>query len=104
MEAWIHFTESVRNPVWISCALKTNLVRCMFISSTPISLGLQGSPTVDSPSLNIIMSLLVLRFVLTFFISAASICCMLPRLSYLQMHHDDVIDAGQDNRLFSPGH
>ena len=102
MEAWIHFTESVRNPVQISCTLKKNLVRCMFISSTPISSGLRGSPTVDSPSLNILMSLLLLCFVLIFFISAVSICCVLPRLSYLFTYHNDIIDAGQNKRLFAP--
>ena len=70
MEAWIHFNESVRNPVWISCELKKKSSRCMFISSTPISSGLRISPTVDSKSLNILMSLSVLRFALTFLISA----------------------------------
>ena len=103
MEAWIHFNESDRNPVWISCALKKNLPRCIYISSTPISLGLRSSPTVDSPPLNILMSLSVLRFVLTFFISAVSVYCMLPRLSCLLTCHNDVINAGQNNRLFAAG-
>jgi hypothetical protein len=51
------------------------------------------------------MSLSVLRFVLTFFISAVSVCCMLgTRLSYgLLTCHNDVGDIGQNNRLFSPG-
>jgi len=80
-----------------------NLPRCIFISSTPISLGLRSSPTVDSQPLNILMSLSVLHFVLTFFISAVSVCCMLPRLSCLLMCHNDVIDAGQNNLLFAPG-
>ena len=76
----------------------------MFISSTPISSGLRSSPTFDSQSLNILfISLSVLRFVLTFFISPVSICCMLLRLSCLLTRHNDVIDAGQHNRLFSPG-
>jgi hypothetical protein len=35
-------------------------------------------------------------------ISAASVCCMLPRLSCLLTCHNDVIDAGQANRLFAP--
>jgi len=46
----------------------------MFISSTPISSVLRSAPTVESQSLNILMSLSVLRFLLTFFISAVSIC------------------------------
>jgi hypothetical protein len=75
----------------------------MFISWTPISSGLQGSPTVDSQSLNILMSLSVLRFALTFFISAVTVCCMLPRLSCLLTCHNIVIDAEQHNRLFALG-
>jgi len=49
------------------------------------------------------MSLSVLRFVLTFFISTVSVCCMLPRLSCLLTCHNDVIDAWQNNLLFAPG-
>jgi hypothetical protein len=30
MEAWMHFNESVRNPVLNLCALKKILSRCMF--------------------------------------------------------------------------
>jgi hypothetical protein len=71
---------------------KKNLPRCMFISSTPIFSGLQSSPTVDSQSLNILMSLSVLHFVLTI-ISAVSVCCLLPCLSCLLTRHNDVIDA-----------
>ena len=73
----------------------------MFISWTPISSGLRGSPTVDSKSLNIRTSLSGLRFVLTFFISAVVVCCMLPRLSCVLTRHNDVIDTGQHNRLFA---
>ena len=36
-------------------------------------------------------------------LSAVSVCCMLPRLSCLLMYHNDVIDAGHNNRLFGPG-
>ena len=57
MDAWIHFNEQVRNPVGISCALKANLSRCMYIFSTPISSGLLCSSTVDSQSFNNLMSL-----------------------------------------------
>jgi len=103
MEAWIHFNESVRNPVLISCVLKKNLGRCMFLTSTPMSLGLRSSPTVGRQSMNIFMSLSALHFLLTFFIAAVSVCCMLPRLSCLLTCHNDVIDAGQNNRLFAPG-
>ena len=81
---------------------KKNLPRCMFISSTPIFSGLQSSPTVDSQSLNILMSLSVLHFVLTI-ISAVSVCCLLPRLPCLLTCYNGVIDAGQNNRLFAPG-
>ena len=63
-----------------------NLPKCMFISS-----GLRSSPSVDSQSLN--MSLSVLHFVLTFFISAVSVCCMLPRLSCILTSHNDIIDC-----------
>ena len=77
--------------------------RCMFISSTLISSGLRSSPTVDSQSLNIFMWLSVLRFALIFFISALSVCWMLPRLSCLLTCHNDVIDTGHNNRLFAPG-
>jgi hypothetical protein len=81
----------------------TNLPRWMFVSSTPISSGLQSSHTVDSKSLNILMSLSVLRFVLIFLISAVSVCCMLPRLLCFLTCHNDFIDSGQTNRLFAPG-
>ena len=64
--------NQVRNSVLISCALK----RSMFISSTTISAGLRSSPTVDRNSLNIFMSLSILRFALKFFISVVSVCCM----------------------------
>ena len=37
--------------------LKTNLARCMFLTSTPISSGLRSSPTVDRQSINTLMSL-----------------------------------------------
>ena len=84
-------------------ALKENLRRCMFISPTPISSGLWSSLSVDSESLNILMSLSVLRFALTFFISAVSVCCLLPRLQCLLTCYNNVIDAGQNNRLFAPG-
>jgi hypothetical protein len=40
---------------------------------------------------------------LTFFISAVSVYCMLPRLSCLLTCHNDVINAGQNNRLFAAG-
>ena len=53
------------------------------------------------PLLNILMSLSVLSFVLTFFISAVSVCCMLLHLLCLLTCHNDVIDAGQNNRLFA---
>ena len=98
MEAWMHFNESVRNPVWISCVLKKKSSRCMFISSTPISSGLRSSPTVDSQSLNILMSMSVLSFVSTFFISAVLVCCMLLHLLCLLTCLNDVIDAGQNNQ------
>ena len=75
----------------------------MFISSTPIFSGLQSSPTVDSQSLNILMSLSVLHFVLTV-ISAVSVCCMLPRLSCLLTRHNDVIDACLPRALIWIGH
>jgi hypothetical protein len=65
-----------------------------FISSTSISSGLRSSLTVDGQSLHILMSLSVLRFALTFFISAVAVCCMLLRLSCLLTCH---------NRLFAPG-
>ena len=102
MEAWIHFNESVRNPVFILCVLKKNLGRCMFLTLTPISLGLRSSPTVGRQSMNILMSLSALHFLLTFFIAAVSVCCMLPRLSCLLTCHNDVIDAEQNNRLYAP--
>jgi hypothetical protein len=54
-------------------------------------------------SVNILMSLSVLRFALTFFISVVSVCCILPHLSCLLACHYDVIDAGHNNRLFAPG-
>ena len=73
----------------------------MFISSTPIYSGLRSSSSVDSQSLNILMPLSVLCCALTFFISAVSVCCMLPRLSLL-MYYNCVIHAGQNNRLFVP--
>ena len=94
--------NQVSNPVWILCALEKNIARCMYISSTPIYSGSRCSPTVDSQSLNILMSLSVLRFALTFFISAVQVFSMLPRLSCLLTCHNDVIDVGQNNRLFSP--
>ena len=50
----------------------------------------------------ILMSLSALRFLMTFFIVAVSVCCMLPRLSCLLTCHNDVIDAGQNNRLYAP--
>ena len=53
---------------------KTKSARCIFTSLTPISSVIRSAPTVESQSLNIIMSLSVLRFLLTFFISAVSIC------------------------------
>ena len=68
-----------------------------------ISSGLWSSAIVDSQSFNILMSLSLLRFALTFFISAVSVCCMFPRLSCLLTRHNDVIDAGQNNRLFALG-
>ena len=49
------------------------------------------------------MSLSILRFFGTFFTSAVSVCCMVPRLSCLLTCHNNVIDAGQNNRLFAPG-
>ena len=49
------------------------------------------------------MSLPVLHFVLTFLICTATVCCMLPRLSCLLTCLNDVIDAGQNNRLFATG-
>ena len=69
---------------------------------------LRDSPTVDSQFLDIFMSLSVLRFVLIFFISIVSrVSFMIPRLSCLLKkmltYHNDVIDVGQNNRLFSPG-
>jgi hypothetical protein len=42
MDAWIHFNEQVRNPVGISCALKANLSRCMYIFSTPINVDIHA--------------------------------------------------------------
>jgi len=64
----------IRKPSWnFVRAEVTNLARCMFIS-TPISSGLLNSPTVESQSLKIRMPLSALRFSLTFFISAVSIC------------------------------
>ena len=87
----MHFNELVRNPALISCALKAILPgACSITTSTS---GLRGYPTVDRQSMNILKSLSVLRFSLTFFISAVSVCCMLPRLSYLLTRHNDVIDA-----------
>jgi hypothetical protein len=96
--------HQVRNLVLISCTLEKNLPMCMFIS-TPISSGLRSSPTVGRQSLNILMSFSVLRFVLTFFISAVPVCNMflVTRLLCLLTYHNDVIDVGQNNRLFSPG-
>ena len=35
--------------------------------------------------------------------SPVSVCCMVPRLSCLLTCHNNVIDAGQTNRLFAPG-
>ena len=87
----------VRNPVWISCALKTNLARCMYIS-TPIYLGLRCSPTVDNQSLNILMLLSVLR--LDWYFSSPFYRFF---VWYLLTCHNDVIDAGHTNRLFVPG-
>ena len=103
MEAWIYFNESVRNTVRTSCTLNKYLAMYMFITSAPISSGFRSSLTVDSQSLNILMSLSILRFVFTFFICAVSVCCLLPRLSCLLTRHNDVIDAGQNSRLFAPG-
>ena len=74
----------------------------MFISSTPISSGLRSSPTVKSQSLNILMSLSF-----TFFIYILHLCridlWMLHRLSRFLTCHNDVIDAGHNNRLSAPG-
>jgi len=62
-----------------------------------------GITEFSHQSVNILMSLSVLRFALTFFISVVSVCCILPHLSWLLACHYDVIDAGHNNRLFAPG-
>ena len=62
-----------------------------------------GITEFSHQSVNILMSLSVLRFALTFFISVVSVCCILPHLSCLLACHYDVIDAGHNNRLFAPG-
>ena len=62
-----------------------------------------GITEFSHQSVNILMSLSVLRFALTFFISVVSVCCLLPHLSCLLACHYDVIDAGHNNRLFAPG-
>ena len=114
MDAWIHFNEQVRNPVWISCVLKANLPRCMYIFSTPISSGLLCSSTVDSQSLNNLMSF---QFYVLYWHSSSLLyrfLCMLLRLSCLLACHNDgfwlplwylqtgLIDAGKHKRLFAP--
>ena len=56
--------NQIRKPAWISCELKkTNIARCMFISST------RSSPTVESQSLHILMS-----FSFTFCIDILHLC------------------------------
>ena len=60
-----------------------------------------GITEFSHQSVNILMSLSVLRFALTFFISVVSVCCLLPHLSCLLACHYDVIDAGHNNRLFA---
>jgi hypothetical protein len=62
-----------------------------------------GITEFSHQSVNFLMSLSVLRFALTFFISVVSVCCILPHLSCLLACHYDVIDAGHNNRLFAPG-
>jgi hypothetical protein len=114
MDAWIHFNEQVRNPVWISCALKANLPRCMYIFSTPISSGLLCSSTVDSQSLNNLMSF---QFYVLYWHSSSLLyrfLCMLLRPSCLLACHNDgfwlplwylqtgLIDAGKNKWLFAP--
>ena len=89
MDAWIHFNEQVRNPVWISCALKANLSRCMYIFSTPISLGLLCSSTVDSQSLNNLMSLPFYVLYWHFTSLLYRFFCMLLSLSYLLTCYND---------------
>ena len=76
---WIRFVNLLAFRV---CWNKKNLARCMFISSTSISSELRSSPTVESQSLNILMSLSVLRFFychsssLSYrFVNASSIVC-----------------------------
>jgi hypothetical protein len=101
MGAWIPFNESVRNHVCISCALKKILPGAC---SSPRLHYLQDYgvlPLSIANSFNILMPLSVLRFALTFFISAVLVCYMLPRLSRLLTYHNDVIDAGQTNWLGS---
>ena len=97
MEAWIHFNESVRNSAWIS----GGQAHVHLLDS--ISSGLWSYPIVDSQSVNILMSITALRFILKIFISAVSVCCMLPRLSCLLTRHNDVMDAGKNNRLYALG-
>jgi hypothetical protein len=94
--------NQIRKPSWNFVRAEiTNLARCMLISATPISSGLRSSPTVESQSLKIIIPLSVYGF----HWDSSSLpyrFVMPPRLSRFLTCHNDVIDAGQNNRLFSP--